>query len=211
MFNKKIISTVYTLIALVIILIGFVTAHNALAQTALSTIPKVASKSEKAAEKPVTPTGPADEYNRGNPRSSLRGYFKATRDGNFKQAAQYLDMRNLPVWMADIEASELARQLIIVLHRKMWVDLDLISAESEGNRQDGLHTKLESIGRIKTPTRTIDIIMQRVPREDGVYIWKFSNRTVAEIPDLYRQFGYKPFERKLSRLFPDFTFLTDEN
>jgi MscS family membrane protein len=65
----------------------------------------------------------------------------------------------------------------------------------------------EIIGQIKLPSRTIDILLQQVPRKDGVYIWKFSNRTVAEIPALYRQFGYKPFEERLSKLFPDFTFL----
>jgi MscS family membrane protein len=195
------------LIGVFIIFFGFLTVHSAIAQTALSTVTKKSSKSEEAAKKPVTPAGPADEYDRGNPRSSLKGYFKATRDGDYKRAAQYLDTRNLPGWMAHIETSELARQLIIVLDRTLWVDLELVSVDPAGNRADGLHLKRESIGQIKTPTQAIDIIMQRVPREDGVYIWKFSNRTVAGIPDLYRQYGYKPFEKKLSRMFPDFTFL----
>jgi small-conductance mechanosensitive channel len=39
--------------------------------------------------------GPADEYNRGNPRGSLNGYFKAARDGDFERAANYLDLDNL--------------------------------------------------------------------------------------------------------------------
>ena len=207
MFKRDVATIRYTLIGVFIIFIGFFTVHSAIAQTVLSTVTKKSSKSEEAAKKPVTPAGPADEYDRGNPRSSLKGYFKATRDGDYKRAAEYLDMRNLPGWMAYIEASELALQLKIVLDRTMWVDLELVSADPAGNRADGLHSNRESIGRIKTPTQTIGIIMQRVPREDGVYIWKFSNRTVAEIPDLYRQYGYKPFEKKLSRMFPDFTFL----
>jgi MscS family membrane protein len=207
MFKRDVVAIRYILIGVFIIFIGFFTVHSAMAQTALSTVTKESSKSEEAAKKPVIPAGPADEYDRGNPRSSLKGYFKATRDGDFKRAAEYLDTRNLPGWMRYIEASELARQLKIALDRTMWVDLELVSADPEGNKEDGLHPNRESIGRIKTPTQTIDIIMRRVPREDGVYIWKFSNRTVAAIPDLYRQFGYKPFEEKLSRMFPDFTFL----
>ena len=207
MSNRKVTPTGYMLIAVHIILIGFFTVHSAMAQTALSNVGKESPKPEEAAKKPVIPAGPADEYDRGNPRSSLKGYFKTARDGDFKRAAEYLDLRNLPGWMRNIEASELARQLKIVLDRKMWIDLDLVSANPEGNKEDGLHSNRESIGRIKTPTQTIDITMQRVPREDSIYIWKFSNRMVAEIPHLYGQFGYKPFEEKLSQLFPDFTFL----
>ena len=207
MFKRDVAKIRYILIGVFIIFIGFFTVHSAIAQTALSTVTKELSKSEEAVKKPVTPVGPADEYDRGNPRNSLTGYYKATRDGDYKRAAQYLDTRNLPVWIAYIEVSELARQLKIVLDRTLWVDLELVSADPAGKKEDGLPSIRESIGRIKTPTQTIDIIMQRVPREDGVFIWKFSNRTVAEIPDLYRQYGYKPFERKLSQMFPDFTFL----
>ena len=49
--------------------------------------------------------------------------------------------------------------------------------------------------------------MQRVPRGDGVDIWKFSNQMVAEIPHLYEHFGYGPFEETLSKMFPDAQFL----
>jgi MscS family membrane protein len=49
--------------------------------------------------------------------------------------------------------------------------------------------------------------MQRVPRKDGVKIWKISNRTLANLPELYQHFGYRPLEEKLSRIFPDVVFL----
>jgi MscS family membrane protein len=207
MFKKDVVTIRYILIGAFIIFIGFFTVHGAIAQTALNMVIKKPTKTEEAEKKPVTPAGPADEYDRGNPRSSLKGYFKATRDGDYKRAAQYLDTRNLPGWMSYIEVSELARQLKIVFDRTLWGDLELVSDHPAGNREDGLHSIRESIGRIKVGEQSIDIILQRVPREDGIYIWKFSNRTVAEIPGLYRQFGYKPFEEKLSRMFPDFTFL----
>jgi MscS family membrane protein len=207
MINRKVTTTNYMFMVISIILAVLLIASSAMAQTGLSSVSKESSKPEKAAEKPVTPAGPVDEYERGTPHSSLKGYLKATRDGDFKRAAEYLDMRNLPGRMRYIKASELARQLKIALDRTIWLDLDLVNADPEGNKEDGLHANRESIGRIKTQTQTIDIIMQRIPREDGVYIWKFSNRTVAEIPYLYRQFGYRPFEEYLSQLFPDFTFL----
>ncbi|MCP4626366.1 MAG: mechanosensitive ion channel family protein, partial [bacterium] len=151
--------------------------------------------------------GPLDEFERGNPRSSVKGFFKAARDGDFERAAEYLDLRNLPWWVEENQGSELARQFKIALDRSLWVDLNLVSTKPEGNLEDGLPANREIIGQIKLPSETVDILLQQVPRKDGVYIWKFSNRTVAEIPALYRQFGYKPFEERLSKFFPDFTFL----
>ena len=161
---------------------------------------------QKAPEK-VKALGPADEFNRGVPRDSLKGYLKATRDGDFERAAQYLDLRYLPVWMVEREGSQLARQLKIALDKVLWFDLESVSAHPDGFADDGLPSNRDVIGRVKTPEKTVDILMQRVPRGDGVYIWKISNLTVAEIPHLYEHFGYGPFEETLSKMFPDAQFL----
>ncbi|MCP4714595.1 MAG: mechanosensitive ion channel [Deltaproteobacteria bacterium] len=198
-------------IAVCLILTGLITTHNAIAQAAAQKAVQQNSKEEKTEEKDepkkAPPAGPLDEFERGNPRSSVKGFFKAARDGDFERAAEYLDLRNLPWWMEENQGSELARQFKIALDRSLWVDLDLVSTKPEGNQEDGLPANREIIGQIKLPSETVDILLQQVPRKDGVYIWKFSNRTVAEIPALYRQFGYKPFEERLSKFFPDFTFL----
>lgn len=44
--------------------------------------------------------GPADDFDRGVPRSSVKGFFKATRDGDYERAARYLDLRYLPRGMS---------------------------------------------------------------------------------------------------------------
>jgi len=169
------------------------------------------SKEDKSADKPepkkVKPLGPADEFNRGVPRSSLKGYLKAARDGDFDRAAKYLDLRYLPGGMDQSQGPQLARQLKIVLDKVIWFDLDAVSADPDGFPDDGLPANRDNIGRIKTPDKTVDLLMQRVPRGDGVLIWKISNQTVAEIPRLYEYYGYGPFEESLSKIFPDAQFL----
>jgi len=79
------------------------------------------SKEEKDAKQPepkkVKPIGPADEFNRGVPRSSLKGYLKAARDGDFERAAKYLDLRYLPGRMDKSQGPQLARQLKIALDK----------------------------------------------------------------------------------------------
>jgi len=203
----------YISIAVCLILAAVLTAHIAMAQSAVQKVIKDASKEEKTAEKPepqeAPPAGPTDEYDRGTPRSSFQGFLKAAEDGDFKKAANYLDLHHLPTWMDATEGPELARQLKIVLDRALWVDPELISTNADGNLKDGLPANRDSLGHIKAKTsdKSVDILLQLVPRQDGVYIWKFSNRTVAEIPFLYTQFGYGPFEERLSKIFPDIVFL----
>ncbi|TNF48220.1 mechanosensitive ion channel family protein, partial [bacterium] len=152
--------------------------------------------------------GPVDEYDRGVPRTSVVGFRKYSNEGDFEKAAKYLDMRNLPRWMRKMDGSELAHQLKIVLDRTLWIDLDEISVDPKGHSNDGLPSYRDSIGRIETKDRTIDILLQHVPRkEDGIYIWKLSNKTVAQIPYLYDEFGLSPLEEKLAEIFPEFLFL----
>ena len=103
--------------------------------------------------------------------------------------------------------AQLARELRIVLDRALWVDYDLLSDDPRGNIDDGLPPDLDRVGRIETPERTYDILLEQVPREDGAYIWKFSSATVAQIPRLYAHFGYGRLGEALSTVFPEAQFL----
>ncbi len=130
------------------------------------------SKEEKDAKQPepkkVKPLGPADEFNRGVPRSSLKGYLKAARDGDFERAAKYLDLRYLPGRMDKSQGPQLARQLKIALDKTLWFDLETVSANPDGFSDDDLPANRDIIGRIETPEKSVDILMQRVARGDGV-------------------------------------------
>jgi MscS family membrane protein len=53
----------------------------------------------------------------------------------------------------------------------------------------------------------VDLLVQRVPRGDGVYIWKISNATVKKIPELYEIYGYGRIGDYLSKKFPDYEIL----
>ena len=62
----------------------------------------------------------------------------------------------------------------------------------------------DRITTVKTKSGPVDILMQRVPRGDGVFIWKISNATVAMIPALDKEFGYGIIGNKLSGIFPHY-------
>jgi MscS family membrane protein len=187
---------------LLLLIASYVFATHSAAMAQASPANQSNSKEGEGAQQPepkkIKHLGPADEFNRGVPRSSLKGYLKAARDGDFEQASQYLDLRYLPDSMDESQGPQLARQLKIALDKVLWFDLEAVSADPNGFSDDGLPANRDIIGRVKTPENTVDILMQRVPRGDGAYIWKFSNQTAAEIPHLYKYFGYGPFEETLS-------------
>lgn len=199
------------LIVAVIVAFGAVwmTALGAETDGGKPSLKQIMEKPSKGSAEPelTAPGIPDDPLGRGTPRSSVRGFFAAVKNRNYAQAAEYLDLRNLPPGLTESQGPELARQLRIVLDNTLWIDLELLSTNPEGDQSDNLPIVRERVGRIAAEGKTYDLLMQRVPRGDGVYIWKFADATVGEIPELYQQFGYGQLERFLPVWMFDVSFL----
>ncbi len=148
-----------------------------------------------------------DEFDRGTPRRSLRGFLTAAQDHDFEAAAEYLDQRNLPSRMKITDGPALAHGLAVVINRKLWIDFAEISDHPDGASGDGLPSYRDEFAEIELQDNVITLLLQRVPRGDGEFIWKISNKTVAEIPVLYEEFGYGPVEERLLDILPDVSFL----
>lgn len=199
------------------VMAGVVMAAGALWMTSLaaeadSEKPRLKQIMEKpsagAAEAERTAPGiPDDALGRGTPRSSVRGFLSAAKDRDYARAAEYLDLRTMPAGMSGSQGPELARQLRIVLDQTLWIDLDSLSTDPEGDQHDNLSVVRERVGRISGEGKTYDLYLQRVPRGDGVYIWKFADMTVEQIPQLYQQFGYGQLERFLPAWMFDVSIL----
>ena len=153
---------------------------------------------------------PVDQLDRGTPRRSLLGFLTAAQDRDFETAAEYLDLRNLPKRMVPVNGPELALGLSIVIERELWIDLDEVSDHPDGASGDGLPAYRDKFAEIKSEDEIITLLLQQVPRGDGEFIWKVSNKTVRRIPALYAEFGYGRFEEKLIRIFPDVMILNIE-
>jgi MscS family membrane protein len=151
--------------------------------------------------------GPVDDYDRGVPRTSVMGFLEAARKGNYERAAQYLDLRGLPPSVKNIPGPELAKQLKIILDRTLWIDLDLLSSDPNGYSDDGLPSNQDLLGQIEIKTKKYALLLQHVPRADGVLIWKVSKKTVGEIPAMYEKVGYGRIGEYLSSRLPDIEIL----
>lgn len=141
------------------------------------------------------------------PRSAMVAYLTACRRGDYATAARFLDLRSFPPAQRELAGPGLARQLKIVLDRKLWVDVPSLSDDSEGDREDGLPPGLDRVGVIETASGPVEILLERVRDRRGKRIWKISGTTVRKIPQLYDEFGYGPLEEVLPEVFFDIRFL----
>jgi len=60
--------------------------------------PVVAADQATVENKAAQPTSevPEDEFGRGSPRGTVNGYLEACREGDYKKASNYLDLRRIP-------------------------------------------------------------------------------------------------------------------
>ena len=195
----RVVMNRFVVLGACLLVVAFVLADSALAQQpTLKEMVGGTAKEKKVTEQPeqkpeqktAQAVVPDDEFDRGTPRGSVAGFLKATREWNYERAAEYLDLRRLPRGLDKSKGPLLARELKIVLDRTLWIDLDALSTDPQGHLDDGLPTYRDRVGRIETAEKPVTILLQRVPRGDGVRIWKVSTVTVARIPALYEQFGY---------------------
>jgi len=143
-----------------------------------------------------------DELQRDTPRGAMRGYLVAGRDGDWRRAARYLDLSRLSPAESESMGPRLARQLKRVLDRTLWVELDKLPDQPEGDLDDGLSADREPVGNISTADGEVPVRLARLS-EDGESVWKISAATVARIGGLYEEFGYGPLEEWLPPSFFD--------
>lgn len=115
----------------------------------------------------------------GSPRAAMKEFFAFARDGNFTEASRYLAVPE------GADASVLARQLKAVLDRRLWVDVDVLSANPLGDPDDKLPPGVDELGKIAGPEGTqepVRIVRRLTP--EG-YRWVFSRRTVERVGAWY--------------------------
>jgi MscS family membrane protein len=139
-----------------------------------------------------------------SPRSTMRGFLRAGRDGDWQKAASYLDLRG----RKKEEGPKLARELKTVLDRKLWVDIDGLSPVVEGNTKDAELQNRDLVGAFtKWNGDWVKVIVERLPAADGAREWKIARNTVQQVPALWLEFGDGPLAERLPQAFFDIRFL----
>src|SRR5881396_3255784 len=153
------------------------------------------------------PSRPATALGPEVPRGAMARFLAACREGHYARAAEYLNLRQLPQAVRAQRGPERARELDVVLDRALWVDLDRLSDQPEGDPEDGLPALRDSLGTIETTTGPVEVLIERVSQPGGPPVWKIAASTVAAIPALYDEFGWGPLAKVLPAPFFQLRFL----
>jgi MscS family membrane protein len=138
---------------------------------------------------------PKDTLGRDTPRGTVLGFLGAARKGNAQIAALYL---NTPLRGANAEV--LARQLAVVLDRRLPAKLNELSDKPEGSLRDQFRPDEDLVGTISTSNGELDILVERVDRGKAGRVWLFSRKTLDSIPGVFQELSTPSVEE----LLPEF-------
>ena len=149
----------------------------------------------KEAQRPAEPEVVYDDpLGRSTPQGTVFGFMKSATQGNYEQALQYLDTK-----IVGIRAQKLIDALRVILERGFSGKLAMLSIKPEGNLDDNLPPSKERIGTVKTPSGSLDILLERVERGNNPPIWLFSAETLKNVPEIYKELDVRSFDTYLPK------------
>lgn len=182
--------------ALVAALIVFATVFRVAAQT-LPQAAKAAAAAVGVIQSPGGDAGPqlpvTDPLGRQTPNGTVIGFLGSAGRGDYERAAKYLDTR-----LPSSRAQELAQQLKVLIDRGLTVDVDRISRNPEGSRDERVGKDRELLGTIQGEGGELRVVLVRVRLATEAPVWLFSADTLRDVPVFHE--AYQP--SFLERLFP---------
>ncbi len=141
---------------------------------------------------------PPAEVDRRTPTSTVAGFLDAAHAREDAITPHYLYLSHLPAERQAAEGARLARRLMFVMDRALWLDFSRISQEPEGDPAD---PRYDTLGQVPLERGARDIRLQRVQGPEGP-IWVFSEDTVRAIDTMFAKHGSPLMER-----LPPFLFI----
>jgi MscS family membrane protein len=155
---------------------------------------------KKEVHRPAEPEMAYDDpMGRSTPQGTVLGFIKSATQRDYERALQYLDTKK-----TGISAEKLIIALQVILDRAFAGKLGMLSNKPEGNLDDNLLPSKERVGTFSTPSKSIDILLERVQRGKDPPIWLFSAETLTKVPDIYKELDV----RTLDAYLPEFLVTT---
>ena len=124
---------------------------------------------------------PADQLGRGTPSGTVLGFLQAAQSGDYKTAADYLQ---ISAARRQSQGPGLAERMKLLMDRAFVGSLRRLSTSSEGNLEYGT-TGQQTIGTFSYGDVDIPVVLVRVTDPNFGKIWLFSSDTLTKIPELY--------------------------
>ncbi len=150
--------------------------------------PQDVTHAEADAEKPSDPLG------RSTPHGTVLGFLQVAQKGNYKEAAQYLQLSNSERLA---RGEELARELHALMDKAFLGRVSAITEHPEGSIAANVLEDHEQIGvfRFDDVGTPVDVVRVSDPRAGD--IWLFSSQTLARVPYLFNQIESDKLESHL--------------
>ena len=145
----------------------------------------------------------ADALGRGTPQGTVLGFLHAAQSGDYRAAADYLQMSAA---RRQSQGPELASRLSVLMDRAYVGKLGRISTNPEGNPDNGLGDQ-EPVGVFSIADTEVPVVLARITDPASGKIWLFSAETLSKVPELYDNVEAHQVESKLPQSLVKNTFL----
>ena len=148
----------------------------------------------KGGSQPSEPaTAAADALGRETPSGTVFGFLQAAQAGNYRAAADYLQMSAA---RRQAQGPELARKLKVLMDRAFVGNMRRISTRPEGSPDSG-DMDTQTIGAFVNAEGDVPVLLVRVTDPNAGKIWLFSYETLSKVPALYDNLQAHQIETKL--------------
>jgi small-conductance mechanosensitive channel len=137
------------------------------------------------------------------------GFLREGREGDFRVAASYLDLRSLPDSARDREGPELAQKLAYVLERQPTLDLTKIPDVPAGD-PSATPPGTFVADMLYAGEQPVPIALSRVHFPDGIDRWLIARQTVEAIPAIDAAYGPRPIGIRIPASLTRWVFLGNE-
>jgi MscS family membrane protein len=152
-------------------------------------------------QEPTHPT--ADPLGRETPSGTVLGFLQTAQEGNYKTAAEYLQ---LSTQHRQSQGPPLAEKLKVLMDRSFEGRLRHLSTNPEGNPDYGTADQ-QTVGVFAYGDPDVPVVLVRVADPNSGKIWLFSSETLSKVPELYDIIEAHRVENKLPRSLVQNMFL----
>jgi MscS family membrane protein len=139
------------------------------------------------------PAAAADPLGRDTPSGTVLGFLQAAQAGNYKNAADYLQMSAA---RRQVLGPDLARKLKVLMDRAFVGSLRRLSTHPEGTPDNGAVDQ-QTIGTFSSGDADVPVVLTRVSGANSGKIWLFSAETLSKVPELYDNLQAHSIEKEL--------------
>jgi len=144
-----------------------------------------------------------DPLGRDTPSGTVLGFLEAAQAGDYKTAAEFLQMSGA---RRQSQGVNLAEKLKVLMDRAFVGSLRRLSTRPEGNLEFGPSDR-ESIGAFSVGDTDVPVVLVQTISPNSGKIWLFSAETLARVPELYDTVEAHQVENKLPQILVRNTFL----